>query len=61
MYNISGNCDREKLALIWLAQMELVYWSVRSFSRRGRDWVEGGIDILARCNFTLLENMKIWL
>ena len=42
---------------------QLVFWSVRTFSRRGGDGVkgmEGGINYLARCKFYLLENMKNW-
>ena len=40
--------------------MELAYWSVRSSRIREIHGVKGEIVILARCKFTLLENMKIW-
>ena len=41
----------ENLSTIYLANMDLIYWSVRSFSRRGRGVVKvrliEGIAILA--------------
>ena len=39
--------------------MELVYWSLRSFSRRGGDGVKGGIVILALYMFQhIIEHEK---
>ena len=39
-YRMRGYIDREKLSLIQVANMDLIYWSVRSYSRRGGDDVK---------------------
>ena len=49
----------EKLSLIGLANIELVYWSIRSSSWRGGDWVKGKkgvIIILASCDFHFIRD-----
>ena len=52
--------SREKLSSIQLANIELVYWSIRSSSSRGEDG-EKGLELGVRYfSITLLENMKIW-
>ena len=50
----------EKLSSIYLANMELIYWSVCSFSRRGWDGVKGvGVVIVARCKFHYIREHEI--
>ena len=42
-------------------ELKLVYWSVRSFSRRERGWVMSGkmrIVILARCKFHFIQEYE---
>ena len=43
-----------KLSLIYVANMELVYWSVRSSSKRGRD--KGGMGV-----FVILAHFVVHL
>ena len=48
----------KKLQSILPANMDLIYWSVRSSSRRGFDAVKGvdeGIIIFARCKFHFIR------
>ena len=50
----------EKLSSIKVANMDIIYWSVHSRSKRGGDrmkWVDGGIVILASYMFYF---MIIW-
>ena len=50
-----------KLSSIWLANMKLIYWSVRSSGRRGGDEikrVDGVIVILARCDFHFIREYE---
>ena len=51
----------EKLSSFYVANMELIYWSVHTSSRKGGDWVEGdgwGVIVsLARCKFQIHENL----
>ena len=40
--------------------MELVYWSVCLYSRRGGDGVVVGYLILDHCEFHFVRELKIW-
>ena len=42
---------RVNLSSIYVANMDLINWSVRSSSRRGGDGVKGGVVILASFEF----------
>ena len=49
----------EKLLSIYVAYMELMYLSVRSYIRRGGDVMEVS-SFKPTTNFTLIEYMIIW-
>ena len=49
----------ENLSSILVANMDLIYWTVCSFRRRGVDWARGGRLKPEAC-FTSLEYMTIW-
>ena len=36
-----GYVERGKMPLIWLANMDLIYWLVRSSNKRNGNWVKG--------------------
>ena len=55
-YIIMDIMTGENLSPIYV-NMDFIYWSVRSSSRR--EGVDGGIVILARCEYRLLEYIKI--
>ena len=49
-----------KVWLIELANMDLIYWTVPSSSRRGEEWgKEGGCGVIT-ASINLSECMKIW-
>ena len=60
-FNISMDImTGEKLSSIWLANMELIYWSVHSSRRIGGNGVKWESLFQPATCFTLIEKMKIW-
>ena len=45
----------ENLSSIEVANRDLIYWSVRSSSRRGGDGIKGVIIILASCKYHFIK------
>ena len=49
IYDMWGHIDRGNLSSIYIANIDLIHWSVRSSSRRGGDGLKGS-DLLILAN-----------
>ena len=59
MYNLCGYYSREKYVVHEVANIELIYWSVRSYRRRGKGGESGKSLLWPAVCFTISERQNL--